>query len=69
MKQVIPHHVVLAYPNLELYAETSDYQLGAMTVQRKISMAFFSRKLCSIQQRYAITAKELLGTIVTLKEF
>ncbi len=44
-------------------------QLGAMITQENEPIAFFSRKLSEMQQKYSVTEIELLAIVETLKEF
>jgi hypothetical protein len=44
-------------------------QLGAMITQDNRPIAFFSRKLSEMQQKYSVTEIELLALVETLKEF
>lgn len=73
VKATIARDVVLAYPDyseeFEIYTDASKYQLGAVIVQHNRPVAFFSRKLTEVQQKYSITELELLAIVETLKEF
>ena len=51
------------------YTDTSSTQLGAVITQDNRPIAFFSRKLSKMQQKYSVTAIELLAIVETLKEF
>ncbi len=53
----------------EIYTEVSATQLGAVIAQDTRPIAFFSRKLSGMQQKYSITEIELLTIVETLKEF
>ncbi len=53
----------------EIYTDASSTQLGAVITQDKRAVAFFSRKLSEMQQKYSVTKIELLATMETLKEF
>ncbi len=44
-------------------------QLGAVIAQDNRSIAFFSRKLSKMQQKYSVTKIELLAIVETMKEF
>jgi hypothetical protein len=44
-------------------------QLGAVITQDNRPIAFFSRKLSEMQQKYSVTEIELLARVETLKEF
>jgi hypothetical protein len=58
MKKVIGTEVLLFYPHFNkpvlfhLYTDASDHQLGAVIMQDKNPMAFYSRKLNTAQKRY-----------------
>ena len=49
--------------------DASDYQLGATVVQDEKTLAFYTRKLNSTQQKYTVGEKQLLGIIEGLKAF
>ena len=65
--------VVLAYPDysqgFEIYTDSSKFQLGAVITEYNRPLAFFSRKLSTVQQKYSVTEQELLAIVETLKEF
>jgi hypothetical protein len=69
-KAAIEKEVVLAYPNFlkpfEVYIDTSSTQLGAMIAQDNRSIAFFSRKLSKMQQKYSVREIELLAVCVVV---
>jgi hypothetical protein len=74
VKTAIAKETVLAYPDFlkpfEIYMDASSMQLGAVITQDNRPIAFFSRKLSKMQQKYSVTKIELLLAIVeTLKEF
>jgi hypothetical protein len=52
-----------------IYTDASDHQLGAVIMQVKKPLAFYSRTLNAAQQRYTTTDSELLSTIETCKEY
>jgi aminoglycoside N3'-acetyltransferase len=70
-------HVLLCYPDFNkptlfhLDTDASDYQLGAVIMQDKKPIAFYSRKLNTAQKRYTTTERkqELLSGIETCKEY
>ncbi len=72
VKTTIAKEVVLAYPDFdkvfEIYTDTSTNQLGSVMTQSNRPLAFFSRKLSVQQQKYSVTAIELLAIVETLKE-
>jgi RNase H-like domain found in reverse transcriptase/Reverse transcriptase (RNA-dependent DNA polymerase) len=73
IKKVIETEALLAYPDFDkpfhIYTDASDCQLGAVIMQDKKSLAFYSRKLNSAQRRYATTERELLSTIEACNEY
>ena len=73
VKATIAKDVVLAYPDFsrefEIYTDASSKQLGSVITQGNRPLAFFSRKLSAMQQKYSMTKIELLAIVETLKEF
>jgi hypothetical protein len=73
VKAAIAKETVLAYPDFsksfEIYTDTSSTQLGAVITQDNRPIAFFSRKVSKMQQKYSVTEIELLAIVETLKEF
>jgi hypothetical protein len=69
--------VTLCYPDFNkpvlfhLYTDSSDHKLGAVIIQDKKPIAFYSRKLNTAQKQYATTERlrELLSAIETCKEY
>jgi hypothetical protein len=69
--------VLLCYPDFNkpvlfhLYTDASDHQLGAIIMQDKKSIAFYSQKLNTSQKRYSTTERyrELLSAIEICKEY
>jgi hypothetical protein len=49
--------------------DASSMQLGAMITLDNRPIAFFSRKLSEMQQKYSVTEIKLLSIVETLKEF
>jgi hypothetical protein len=68
IKKVIGTEVLLCYSDFNkpvlfhLYTDASDHQLGEVITQDKKPIAFYSRKLNTVQKRYTTTKrnKELL---------
>jgi hypothetical protein len=73
LKAAIATETVLAYPDFlkpfQTYTNASATQLGAVIAQDNRPIAFFSRKLSKMQQKYSFTDIELLAIVETLKEF
>jgi hypothetical protein len=65
--------VLLLYPDFNkhilfhLDIDASDHQLGAVIMQDKNPIAFYSRKLNTAQKRYETTEREFLLAIETCK--
>jgi hypothetical protein len=83
IKKVIGTEVHLCYPDFNksdtfhLYTDASDHQFGAVIMQDKKPLAFYSRKLNTAQKQYTTTERErererereLLSAIETCKEY
>jgi hypothetical protein len=73
VEAAIAKETVLAYPDFlkpfEIYTDASSSQLGAVITQDNRPIAFFSRKLSEMQQKYSVTEIELLAVVKSLKEF
>ncbi len=73
VKAAIAKETVLAYPDFskpfEIYTDASSTQLGAVITQDNRLIAFFSKKLSKMQQKYSVTEIVLLAIVETLKEF
>jgi hypothetical protein len=69
--------VLLCYPDFNdpalfhLYTDASDHQLGAVIIQGKNPIAFYSQNLNTSQKRYTTNERdrELLSDIETCKEY
>jgi hypothetical protein len=73
VKAAVAKETVLAYPDVlkpfEIYKDASSTLLGAVITQDNKPIAFFSRKLFKMQQKYSVAEIELLAIVETLKEF
>jgi hypothetical protein len=73
VKATIAREVVLAYPDFsevfEIYTDALSKRQGEVITQENRSVAFFSRKLFTMQCKYNVTKIELLAIVETLKEF
>ncbi len=69
VQATIIKEVVLAYPDFtkpfKIYTGASTTQLGAVTTQGNMPIAFFSRKLSEAQSNNSVTRIELLATVET----
>eukprot|EP00804_Cyclotella_cryptica_P019200 CCRYP_006116-RA/>CCRYP_006116-RA protein AED:0.37 eAED:0.06 QI:0/0/0/1/0/0/2/0/360 len=72
VKTTIAKDVVLAYPDysreFEICIDALSKQLGSVITQGNRPLAFFSRKLSTVQQKYSVTELELLAIVERLKE-
>lgn len=63
----------LAYPDFDkpfdIYTDASDYQLGGVLMQDQKPLAFWSQKCDATQRQYATNKKELLSSLLMLREF
>jgi hypothetical protein len=73
LNAAIAKDMVLAYPDFskpfEIYTDAFAMQRGAVIAQDNWPIAFFSRKLSKMQQKYSVTKIKRLTIVETLKEF
>jgi hypothetical protein len=64
IKTLISKEILLMFPNFNepfhIFTDASKYLLGAVIMQNNKSLAFYSRKFHSAQQRYTTGEQELL---------
>ena len=78
VKKCIAEEVLLCFPDpnlpFEIFTDASQLQLGAVITQvkpskKRVTIAFFSRKLSPAQVKYATNIKEMLCIVEVLKEY
>ena len=73
IKKIVFRETLLSYPNFNkafvIHTDASKLLLGAVISQDDKPIAFYRRKLNSVQVYYTTTERELLSIIETLKEF
>jgi hypothetical protein len=73
IKKVIGTKLLLCYADFNmpfhLYTDASDHQLGAIIMQDKKPIAFYSLKLNTTQMQNTSTEREVLSAIETCTEY
>ena len=73
IKQIITDDVMLSFPDFnkpfEIHTDASDYQLGAVIMQERKPIAFYSRKLNSAQRNYTTGEREMLSIVECLRAY
>ena len=71
IKAIIARDAALAYldfyKEFEIYTDTSSQQMGTVITQQNRPIAFFSRKLSTMQPKYSVTEIECLAIVEALK--
>ena len=67
------HDTLLTYldsnKEFKIHTNDSNFQLGAVIIQRGKKTAFYGSKLINDQKRYEVTEKEMIIFVETLKQF
>ena len=73
IKKRITEKALLVFPDFDkpfhIYTDASKKQLGAVIMQDRKPLAFYSRKMNPAQTRYTTGEQELLSIVETMKEF
>jgi hypothetical protein len=64
---------MLSFPDFnkpfEIHTDASDFQLGAVIMQERRPVVFYSRKLSPAQQNYTTGKREMLSIVETLRAY
>jgi hypothetical protein len=73
IKQVITDDMMLTFPDFnmpcEIHTDASDFQLGAVIMQERRPVAFYSRKLNPAQQNSTTGKREMLSVVETPRAY
>ena len=73
MKALLAEECLLACPDynepFHIYVDASDYQLGAVILQKNKPVAYFSRKLSPTQQNWTVGEKEFYSAVETCRAY
>lgn len=73
MKTILAADVLMAYSihNIlfHIYTDASNYQIGAVVIQQKRPVVYWSKKLSDTQKNYHTMEKELLSIVAVLEQF
>ena len=73
IKWTVARDTLLTYPyfneTFKIPTDSSAFQLGAVIIHKGKPIALYIKKPTDDQQRYAVTERELLSIVATIKKF